>query len=227
MVYRWLRAKGGEPVMHALRRTFHSRDAVISLGGDRLHPMYQPSNAAAMMAAVKFEKPNDNDYSAVLDLAAAEIGGPLASLDEIRRVDRYTDASMWVIRRRGQISGFLAPLALTEAGRDAMCDGSFDAANVAEKWIAPIGTPLAGFYCWSYAGKDQFTRGLLVLALRALIDVHFADLPFFGKGTTEAGARIMHHLGFAPYDEQPGLYWRCRSTMEPGLTAPALGETTR
>lgn len=208
--------------MQALKRPFGSRDIVGSLGGDRLHPMYRPANAVAMMAAVKFEKPNDDDYSAVLDLATAEIGGPLASLDEIRRVDRYTDASMWVIRRRGQISGFLAPLALTKVGRDAMCDGSFDAGHVAEEWIAPIGTPLAGFYCWSYAGKDQFTRGLLVLALRALIDVHFADVPFFGKGTTEAGARIMHHLGFAAYEEQPGLYWRCRSVME-----LALGETGR
>ena len=134
---------------------------------------------------------------------------------------------MWVIRRHGEISGFLAPLALTNAGRDAMCDGSFDAANVADKWIAPIGRPLAGFYCWSYAGKDQFTRGLLVLALRALIDVHFADLPFFGRGATEAGARIMHHLGFVPFDDQPGLYWRCRSVMEPAPTGAAMGETTR
>jgi hypothetical protein len=210
--------------MQALKRSFSSHYCVSSLGGDRLHTMYQPANAAAMMAAVKFEKPNAEDYSAVLDLAAAEIGGPLASLDEIRRVDAYTDASMWVIRRRGQVTGFLAPLALTGAGRDAMCDGSFDAANVAEEWIAPIGTPLAGFYCWSYAGKDQFTRGLLVLALRSLIDVHFADLPFFGKGTTEAGARIMHHLGFAPYDEQPGLYWRCRSMMDPAMKDTTVGE---
>jgi hypothetical protein len=117
--------------MQAWQRTFGSRDAVASLGGDRLHLMYQPANAAAIMAAVRFEKPNENDYPAVLDLAAAEIGGRLASLEAIRRVDRYTDASMWVIRRHGEISGFLAPLALTNAGRDAMCDGSFDAAYVA------------------------------------------------------------------------------------------------
>lgn len=200
--------------MLALKRTFDSRFTLKSLGGDRLHRNYLPQTAEAMMASVRFEKPNTEDYEAVLALASEEIGGPLASLDEIRRVDAYTHASMWVIRRRGVVSGFLAPLALTQVGRDAMCDGTFDAANVAEEWIAPVGTPLAAFYCWSYAGRDQFTRGLLVSALRSLIDVHFPDLPFFGKGTTEAGARIIHHLGFVPHEAQPGLYWRCRSVME-------------
>jgi hypothetical protein len=202
--------------MHATKRVFDSQFAVDSLGGDRPHPMYQAEAAERMMAAVKFEKPQPEDYAAVLQLASEEIGGPLASLDEIRRVDGYTNSSMWVIRRRGEVTGFLAPLALTKAGRDAMCEGAFDASNVAEEWVAQMGRPLAGFYCWSYAGRDQFTRGLLVLALKSLIDVHFPDLPFFGKGTTEAGARIMHHLGFYPYDSQPGLYWRCRSLMEDG-----------
>ena len=63
-----------------------------------------------------------------------------------------------------------------------------------------MGQPLAGFYCWCYAGKDQVSRGALVLGLRTLIDTHFPDLPFFGKDTTEAGARIMRHLGFFPFD---------------------------
>jgi hypothetical protein len=76
------------------------------------------------------------------------------------------------------------------------------------------GEPLAGFYCWCYAGKDQVSRGALVLGLRSLIDRYFPDLPFFGRDSTEAGARIMRHLGFFPFDSTPHLFWRCASVME-------------
>jgi hypothetical protein len=77
-----------------------------------------------------------------------------------------------------------------------------------------MGEPLAGFYCWCYAGKDQVSRGALVLGLRTLIDKHFVDLPFFGRDSTEAGARIMRHLGFFPFSDTPHLFWRCCSVME-------------
>jgi hypothetical protein len=77
-----------------------------------------------------------------------------------------------------------------------------------------MGQPLAGFYCWSYAGADQVTRGVLVIGLRKLIDHHFPDLPFFGRDSTEAGARIMQHLGFFPFNAIPHLFWRCCSVMD-------------
>jgi hypothetical protein len=77
-----------------------------------------------------------------------------------------------------------------------------------------MGEPIAGFYCWCYAGKDQVSRGALVLGLRTLIDRYFPDLPFFGRDSTEAGARIMRHLGFFPFDDTPHLFWRCASVME-------------
>jgi hypothetical protein len=50
--------------------------------------------------------------------------------------------------------------------------------------------------------------------LRSLIDHYFPDLPFFGRDSTEAGARIMRHLGFVPFDNTPHLFWRCASVME-------------
>jgi hypothetical protein len=53
-----------------------------------------------------------------------------------------------------------------------------------------------------------------VLGLRTLIDRHFPDLPFFGRDSTDAGARIMRHLGFFPFDSTPHLFWRCASVME-------------
>ncbi len=167
------------------------------------------------MASVKLFRPaSDEEYADVHRIASEQIGGALATLDEIRRVDALTGAAIWVVRRHGSIAGFLAPLALTLAGRDAMVDGSFSAGAVRQEWVAPLGRPLAGFYCWSYAGRDQVTRGALVLALRTLIDTHFPDLPFFGRDTTAAGARIMAHLGFPPFDDTPHLFWRCRHVMD-------------
>jgi hypothetical protein len=168
-----------------------------------------------MMASVKLLRPDtEQDYVDIHSLAVAEIGPGLASLEEIKRVDALTNAALWAVKRQGQVTGFLAPLALTLAGRDALVSGEFDAAHIRAKWVARLGQPLAGFYCWSYAGKDQVTRGALVLALRKLIDHHFPDLPFFGRDTTEAGARIMRHLGFFPFDATPHLFWRCCSAMD-------------
>lgn len=193
--------------------TFDAHFALESLGGDRLHRNYSPATSPGMMASLRLMRPEPGDYAAVHALATEQLGGGLASADEIQRVDRMTGAAIWVVRRHGGIAGFLAPLALTKAGRDALVEGSFDAANIDESWVARMGAPLAGFYCWCYAGRDQVTRGALVLALRTLIDQHFTDLPFFGKDTTQAGARIMAHLGFHLFDSTPHLFWRCRSLM--------------
>lgn len=195
---------------------WNSRTQLSSLGGERLHPKYMAGASEEMMASVRLTHAvSDEDYAAVHALATAELGPGLASLEEIKRVDNLTGASIWVIRRNSAVTGFLAPLALTEAGVAALADNTFDAANIDQAWVARLGEPLAGFYCWCYAGKDQVSRGALVLGLRTLIDKHFTDLPFFGRDSTEAGARIMHHLGFFPFDDTPHLFWRCCSLMEP------------
>jgi hypothetical protein len=195
--------------------TFDAQTAVRALGGERLHPKYMPGHSEAMMASVKLTRPEgEQDFADVHALATAELGPGLASLQEIMRVDGLTGAAIWTMKRHGAVSGFLAPLALTLEGRDALISGEFDAAHIERRWVARVGQPLAGFYCWCYAGRDQVTRGALVLALRALIDRHFPDLPFFGRDSTEAGARIMRHLGFFPFDATPHLFWRCCSVME-------------
>jgi len=192
-----------------------ARALLRSLGGERVHSHYVQGASEAMMASVRLEHAvSEQDYADVHRLATNELGPGLASLDEIKRVDSLTGASIWVIRRKGEVTGFLAPLALTAAGVAALVDNTFDAANIDEKWVARIGEPLAGFYCWCYAGKDQVSRGALVLGLRTLIDKHFTDLPFFGRDSTEAGARIMRHLGFFPFADTPHLFWRCASVME-------------
>ena len=192
-----------------------ARSALRSLGGERLHPRYMPGASETMMASVKLHHAqSEQDFADVHALAVAELGPGLASLAEIKRVDAMTDAAIWVIRRNDAVTGFLAPLALTSAGVAALTDGSFNAARIDQKWVARMGEPLAGFYCWCYAGKDQVSRGALVLALRTLIDKHFPDLPFFGKDSTAAGAKIMRHLGFFPFDGVEHLFWRCRTVMD-------------
>lgn len=193
----------------------NARALLLSLGGERQHAHYNAGASETMMAAVRLEHAmTHEDYVAVHRLATDELGPGLASLEEIKRVDQLTGASIWVIRRKGEVTGFLAPLALTAEGVAALVDNTFDAAHIDQKWVARMGEPLAGFYCWCYAGKDQVSRGALVLGLRTLIDKYFIDLPFFGRDSTEAGARIMRHLGFFPFDDTPHLFWRCASVME-------------
>lgn len=195
--------------------TENARALLSSLGAERLHPKYATGASEQMMASVRLtHAESDQDFADVHALATKELGPGLASLEEIKRVDRLTGASIWVIRRKDEVTGFLAPLALTAEGVAALVDNTFDAAHIDQKWVARVGEPLAGFYCWCYAGEDQVSRGALVLGLRTLIDRHFPDLPFFGRDSTEAGARIMRHLGFFPFDSTPHLFWRCASVME-------------
>jgi hypothetical protein len=193
----------------------NARAVLGSLGGERLHPNYAHGQSEEMMASVKLHRAvTEKDFADVHALATAELGPGLASLDEIKRVDGLTEGTIWVVRRKGEVTGFLATLALSQAGVDALVDDRFDAAHVEDAWVAKMGEPHAGWYCWCYAGKDQVSRGALVLALRTLIDRHFPDMPFFGRDSTEAGARIMRHLGFFPFDATPHLYWRCCNVME-------------
>ncbi|MEQ1608472.1 MAG: hypothetical protein ABL956_05835 [Hyphomonadaceae bacterium] len=192
-----------------------ARTALGSLGGERSHPRYVPGASETMMASLRLHHAqSEQDFADVHALAVAEMGTKIASLEEIKRVDAMTDATIWMVRRNDAVTGFLATLALTTKGVAALADGSFDAADIDEKWVVPLGQPLAGFYCWCYAGRDQVSRGALVVALRTLIDRHFPDLPFFGRDSTEAGAKIMRHLGFFPFDGVQHLFWRCRMVMD-------------
>jgi hypothetical protein len=212
MVSKRLKKNGGRVMVLVLD---DARTALGSLGGERLHPRYMPGASEAMMASVRLQHAvSEQDFADVHALAVSAMGSKIASLEEIKRVDAMTDATIWIVRRNDAVTGFLATLALTSEGVAALVDGSFDAASIDERWIAPLGQPLAGFYCWCYAGKDQVSRGALVLALRTLIDRHFPDLPFFGRDSTEAGARIMRHLGFFPFDSVEHLYWRCCNVMQ-------------
>ncbi len=182
----------------------------------RVHANYAPGASEAMMKSLRLEHPLESEYEAVHAIARDTIGGPLAPLEEIRRVDEMTGSAIWVVRRHGVVAGFLAPLALSEAGRNALIDGTFNAGAIERRWVARLGEPLDAFYCWSYAGRDQVTRGALVMALRRLIDGFFPELTFYGRDTTEAGARIMLHLGFLPHGTTPHLFWRCRNILGDG-----------
>jgi hypothetical protein len=198
-----------------LAELVEARSALRSLGGDRLHANYSPGVSEEMMASVKLHHAEtEQDFADVHALAVSELGPDLASLDEIKRVDAMTDSTIWVVRRNGAVTGFLATLALTSDGVADLLGGAFTPANISPHWVARMGEPLAGWYCWCYAGKDQVSRGTLVLALRTLIDRHFRELPFFGKESTEAGAKIMRHLGFLPVAGGDHLFWRCANLME-------------
>jgi hypothetical protein len=212
MVSKRLKTNGG---LVMLAERIDARAALRSLGGDRLHAKYMPGASEEMMASVKLHHAtSEQDFADVHALAVAELGPGIASFAEVKRVESLTNAAIWTIKRHGAATGFLAPLALTAEGVAALVDGSFDAGHIDQKWVARMGQPLAGFYCWCYAGKDQVSRGALVLALRTLIDKHFPDLPFFGRDSTEAGAKIMRHLGFFPFDGVEHLFWRCCSVMQ-------------
>jgi len=148
-----------------------------------VHPEYDPGlRADGWRRSCCAHAASDQDFEDVHALATKELRPGLASFaEEYRAWCDAWPARRSVIRRNSEVTGFLAPLALTAAGVAALVDNTFDAAHIDQKsGCRRLGEPLAGFYCWCYAGKDQVSRGALVLGLRTLIDRHFRTCPSSG-----------------------------------------------
>ncbi len=65
-----------------------------------------------------------------------------------------TDATIWVVRRKDAVTGFLATLALTSEGVTALLDGRFDAGkHRTRNGSRRMGEPLAGLVLLVLCGK--------------------------------------------------------------------------
>jgi hypothetical protein len=133
-----------------------------------------------------------------LELGEALIDGTLASPQVVATVDAITQMTIW--NTGDPVSGLYLIVPVTEQGRAAVEDGSFNPGDPAIRHIAPANTPIFGVYCGIYAGSTRDARRSVLRAAGDLRLNVFGPVPVYARGATEDGARSMLTLGYRPFE---------------------------
>ncbi|MEE2877473.1 MAG: hypothetical protein VX593_00590 [Pseudomonadota bacterium] len=124
--------------------------------------------------------------------------GSLAPAEVVYTLDAITHMTIWVTGN--PIEGLYLIVPLTEEGRSAVEDGSFNPSDPALMHVAPANTPIFGLYVGIYAGATKDARRSIMAASATVRVALYAPVPCYARAATEDGARSMSALGFRPFD---------------------------
>ena len=155
-----------------------------------------PDHVAAIMAKYAIRRAKPSEVIETLKLGESLIGGALARPEVVATIDAITHMTIW--NTGDPISGIFLVVPVTEEGRAAVENGSFNPADPAIRHIAPANTPIFGVYCGIYAGATRDARKSVLMAAGDLRLNAFAPVPTYARGATEDGARSMLTLGYRP-----------------------------
>lgn len=171
--------------------------------------LFDPILSARAFSAIDLEPASWSEMTNVHALAQDMIGGEMADVATLRRVQAHMGAVVYIYREGLEITGFLASLLLTAKGQRALISGRFNGLDPALAHLCRPGEQPVAAYGWGYAGRTRracaaVIRGA-ILGRRELCP----ELPFFTRGTTADGARLLSgRLDCQPFPvDQPGLYW--------------------
>lgn len=155
-----------------------------------------PERVAAIMGKYSLRRARASEVIETLKLGEALVGGALARPEVVATIDTITRMTIW--NTGDPIAGIFLVVPVTEEGRSAVEDGSFNPADPAIRHIAPANTPIFGVYCGIYAGATREARKSVLMAAGDLRLNAFAPVPTYARGATEDGARSMLTLGYRP-----------------------------
>ena len=144
-----------------------------------------------------FRSPPDRIGDA-LTLGEQLIEGSLARAEVVLTIDAITQMTIWITG--DPLAGLYLVVPVTEQGRAAIEDGSFNPGDPALRHIAPANTPVFGVYCGVYAGATRDARRAVLQAAGDLRMNVFGAVPVYARGATEDGARSMRTLGYRPFE---------------------------
>jgi len=149
------------------------------------------------------------ELRAIYPRAAAALMQRMASLDTCESIRKRHLDNLWSItdRRSDELIGMYAMAMLTEEGRAALLDGSFEAHDPRLSHVAATGEPVAAIYKWGVFAPAMAAAAIPLIAER-LSTPDYRDLDLYGNGSTAAGRRIMRSVGFRPVDDPrtPNLF---------------------
>lgn len=176
-----------------------------------------PERIAAVCSQFGLELANDDDIRAGRAIAATLISDGIASADTFIAMQRYTGASVFVLREAGVVTGMLGLFSLRAAGLRAIEEGTFDAIDPDWGMVAVAGEEPAATYGWGFAASTEAGGRAAVKASVALHRQLLWGVPTFTRTATPDGVRvILGSMGYRIYRESdPTLVWIPASRERP------------
>lgn len=157
-----------------------------------------PKQMAVAMGEHGLRRCTQQQIPSAIALGEKLIGGKLARPEVVYTIDFITQTTIWVTGE--PVNGLYLIVPLTQEGRVAVEDGSFNPADPALRHIAPAHSPIFGLYVGCYAGETKDARRAVMSASATVRVSLFAQIPCYARGATEDGARSMTSLGFRPLE---------------------------
>lgn len=141
------------------------------------------------------------------EMAARQIGRPIAEPDTLAAVQARTGCAIFTVRDAGRrVTGALSIIPLTAQAWPALLRGELDGVTPPLGMVARPQDPVVALYGWGMAGDTWRARGtILAAALRLQRDV-YAEVPIYGRAATAGGERVLlKRLGAEPVSGSGGL----------------------
>lgn len=156
-----------------------------------------------MPKAYMFDTLKPGEEGVIHNLAVNGIGGTIATGETFHRVLQNRPEITFVIRqiKDGSIKGFSSFLLLSPEGQKAVAEDRFVGTNPAPEHLSQGPGRGAALYCWASVAKRLavFAMPRIMLALQ---EPEFVHLDVYSRSGTEDGAKLMHHLGYVPLNEE-------------------------
>lgn len=153
--------------------------------------------------------PTNSEIDRLFERSRLEIG-TVTTLDVIKRVISANPDTFHAFASRvrhrvedPQGEGFIAWLPLTEAGRRAMLDGTFNAADPASEHVAGQHDAPAAIYIWGLYAPGRLAVGF-AWAFQRWSTPLYRNADIYARAVTPSGRRFVHRVGFAAASAQDG-----------------------
>ncbi|HTK36556.1 MAG TPA: hypothetical protein VL358_14895 [Caulobacteraceae bacterium] len=172
------------------------------------HRRYDPREIIDLLAKIDLHPASEGECETAWTMAADLISPHVASPITFQRMQARTDASLFVQRHEGRITGITGVLPLNPEGRRAIEQNLFAARNPPDEFICAPGDSLAAMYPWGFAATTAKAKAAVVL-MTLKLRLHFPDIPFFTRAVTASGAKVVRgRMGYVPFPGAPDdLLW--------------------
>lgn len=180
------------------------------IGLQDVTPQDEPWASLSDGGIIFVRHPSDAEIADIHALTQTEITASTVPLSVIKAVHRHNRDSFWGVYRAADKSkadphfiGYYSLLLLTQAGRDALERGKFNAANPDLSLLAPGGTRPAAIYVWGVVARKVMRRATPLVAW-ALGSRLYAGLPLYATAGTMGGLNAIKDYGFAGARQSDG-----------------------
>jgi hypothetical protein len=145
------------------------------------------------------------------ELTRQEITADIAPISVVEDVYKRNRDGIWTVNRASDLqkagarmAGYVAMLLLSEAGRDRLEKGDFDAHEPDPRLIVPNFTRPAAIYVWAIIAPRLGRQAANLIAHAMGADL-YAGVPLFATAGTLRGLNLMKGYGFGTQAANAGL----------------------